>query len=160
MESTAIAKEDNEISSILEDIEITPFFQPIICIKTGKVFAVSLLFIGIGAALVTAMIFVYDLNIVLSIILTMVALFFLRGIVNLLVSYVPLKMKHVMDPGKSSMLINALMCFGAALMPFFTGWYMDNFGWQKYYILMLVIGIATAASLVVGVVKQGKRDLF
>ena len=39
MESTAIAKEDNEISSILEDIEITPFFQPIICIKTGKVFA-------------------------------------------------------------------------------------------------------------------------
>ena len=39
MESTTASNEEKEISSILEDIEITPFFQPIICIKTGKVFA-------------------------------------------------------------------------------------------------------------------------
>lgn len=131
-----------------------------LCNKTGRVFLVSVGFIGIAVAIMLAMIFVYDLNIVLSIVLTIGSLFFLRGIVNLFVSYVPLRMKHVMDAGNSSMLVNAIMCFGAALMPFFTGWFMDNFGWRNYYILLLVMGIATTLSLVVGVVKQGKRKLF
>lgn len=46
MKSTSVSGECGKIESILEDIEITPFFQPIICIKTGKVFAYEALVRG------------------------------------------------------------------------------------------------------------------
>ena len=34
------------LSSVLEDIEICPYFQPIICLKTGKIFAYEALIRG------------------------------------------------------------------------------------------------------------------
>ncbi len=130
------------------------------CEKHGHVFAVVSCFILICTVTLAAMIFTYDKNIVLVIILSIVTLFFNRGAVNTMSGYLPLKMKHVLNSGNSAMLFNAAACTGAAVMPVFTGFIMDEFGWQAYYTVMCFMSLILFCVLCVGAVKQGKKELF
>ena len=126
--------------------------------KTGKVYTICAAFFAICAVCMMAMIFVYDLNIVLAILLSLIMLFFNRAIVNLLTSYLPFKLNKVIDASKSSMMINAIACIGAAVMPFITGVIMDNFGWTAYYISMFSIAAPTTVIFIFGM-KYSKKLL-
>ena len=126
--------------------------------KTGKVYTVCSVFFAVCAVCMLTMIFVYDLHIVLAIAISLIMLFFNRAIVNLLTSYLPFKLNKVIDASKSSMMINAIACIGAAAMPFITGVIMDNLGWTAYYICMFGIAALTTVIFMFGM-KYSKKLL-
>ena len=115
----------------------------------------------IYAILAVLMTFFYDLHIVFAIIISIIALFFNRGIVNLIVGYMPFKLRDVIDAKKSAMLINAAACMGAALMPYLTGLIMDytnELGWVCYYAAMFITAIVSVLLLAFGILKQRKSE--
>lgn len=126
--------------------------------RTGKVYTVCSVFLAICTASMLAMIFVHDLSIVLAIVLSLIALFFNRGIVNLLSGYLPFKLNRIIAAGKSSMMINAVACFGAALMPYITGLIMDSFGWTTYYVCMFIVSAVVTVMFIFGA-KNSKKLL-
>ena len=130
------------------------------CEKYGHVFTVCSVFTVICAAILLLLAFFYDLHIVVAIVLSLLLLFFIRGIVNTLAGYLPLKLKHVVNSGNNAMIINAASCFGAAAMPFITGLIMDKLGWQSYYFITLGVCVLLLVVFVIGVGSQKKDHII
>ncbi len=107
--------------------------------RTGKIYNVCTAFLALCSMCMLTMIFLHGANLVLAIVLSLLSLFFNRGIVNLLSGYMPFKLNRVVPAGKTSLMINAVACIGAAVMPFVTGLIMDHFGWTAYYICMFAV---------------------
>ena len=130
------------------------------CEKYGHVFTVCGVFTAVCTAILLLLAFFYDLHLVLAIVLSLLSLFFIRGIVNTLAGYLPLKLKHVVNSGNNAMIINAASCFGAAAMPFITGLIMDKLGWQSYYFIMLGVCALLLLVFIIGAKSQNKDHII
>lgn len=131
-----------------------------ICKKKTNYFLVGSLFLAMGAVCSFGLIFTYDINMVAALLLSFLYLFFVRGVHIVFTAYIPMKMKHVVDVGKTSMISNAAVSFGAAAMPFVSGLVMDMLGWQKYYVVILGVSGVAALMLLAAALIQGKKKLF
>ena len=142
--------------SILVTI-LVPFAMipgPIIAAKSSEkhknYFGVCAVFGLLSFLFCLALLFLYSSNIVTALLLSAVALLFLRGLVNMVCTYIPLILKKSYDAGKLSMISNALASLGAGIAPFVTGLIMDSNGganWRGYYIFILAIGFMCVVSL-------------
>ena len=126
--------------------------------KTGKVYTVCTAFFAVCTVCMLTMIFMHATGLILALLISLIALFFNRAITNLLSGYMPFKLNRVISAGKSSMMINAIACVGAAVMPFVTGLIMDKLDWTAYYICMFIISALTTALFVFGI-KYSKKLL-
>ncbi len=135
-----------------------PIFANCMTEKSGTIYTVCAAFFAICTACLLAMIFTHDANIVIALLLSLIALFFNRGIVNLLAAYLPFKLNRVIDAGKSSLMINAIACIGAAMMPFVTGLIISKLDWTAYYIFMFAISAITTLLFAFGM-KYSKKLL-
>lgn len=124
--------------------------------RSGKIYHVCAAFLTCCTMCMLAMIFIYDLNIVVAIALSLIFLFFNRGIVNLLSGYMPFKLNRVVAASKTSMMINAIACVGAAVMPFITGLIMDHLGWRAYYICMFSVAAVITVMFIFGAKNHKK----
>ena len=137
-----------------------PIITNDVCERRDNLFAVNAFFMSISALLLFVLIFAYSINMVLVIVLLLVLLICNRGIINVMAVYIPLKMKHAIDAGKSSLIINAFASLGAAVVPFLTGLVMDCYSWKVYFIFTFLLVSLVVVLFAVGAIKQGKRKLF
>ena len=127
-----------------------PILATYSCEKHKNYFGVGTIFGIVSLVLSLGLFFLYDSNIVSAILLSAATLLFLRGLLNMVCTYIPLILKKSYDAGKLSMISNALASLGAGIAPFVTGMIMDTNGganWSGYYIFILAFGFMTVISL-------------
>ena len=118
--------------------------------KHKNYFGVCVVFGLCSLVFCLALLFFYSSNIVTAILLSATALLFLRGLLNMVCTYIPLILKKSYDAGKLSMISNALASFGAGIAPFVTGLIMDMNGganWAGYYLFILAFVVASSVVL-------------
>ena len=126
--------------------------------KTGKAYFISSIFFAVCTVCMLTMIFLYEANIIIALVCSLISLFFNRGIFNLLSGYLPFKLNRVISASKSAMMINAIACVGAAAIPFITGLIIDKLGWTAYYICMFALAAVTTVMFILGT-KYSKKLL-
>jgi sugar phosphate permease len=146
-----------------------PFLGNAMCEKDFNYFKVGLKLSIIIAIFAVAMIFTYDLNVygansvvslIVAIVGCLIVLFFTRAYMNVLMAYIPLRIRNMIETGKSSLITNACACVSAATAPFVTALIMDNFGWQALFIFIALICAILIVLLIFGSVWAGKRNFF
>lgn len=130
------------------------------CEKRNNYFAVSTFFVIWSALICIALALTYDKNIIVALLLSALYLFLVRGVGIVMTTFIPLKMKHIIDAGKTSLFSNAAASLGASVMPFISGLVMDKLGWSSYYIVICGVTVAFALMLGVCALVQGKKRLF
>ena len=128
-----------------------PFLAARSCEKHKNYFEVGALFGVISLFVSFGLLFLYGSNIVTAILLSAVILLLLRGLLNMLCTYIPLILKKRYDTGKLSMTSNAMACIGAGIAPYVTGVIMDANGganWGGYYLFILAFGIMSVIFLI------------
>ena len=137
-----------------------PFFSSYLCKKNNNYFAV-LIPLLIGAVIVMGlMIFLYDYSLILGIIMPVLILFLVRGVMNVLLAFLPLKMRGIIETGKSSLILNALACISAAIVPFISAIIMESWGWGAFFIFITIIGVVSLVLSIIGAIWASKRKFF
>lgn len=81
----------------------------------------------------------YKSNIILAIALSTLIVAFIRAIVAILSTYMPLKINDKINAATTSMIVNATASLAAAIGPTFLGGVIDVSGWTSFFIIMAVI---------------------
>ncbi|MBR2870934.1 MAG: MFS transporter [Clostridia bacterium] len=137
-----------------------PFFSSYLCKKNNNYFAV-LIPLLIGAVIVMGlMIFLYDYSLILGIIMPVLILFLIRAVMNVLLAFLPLKMRGIIETGKSSLILNALACISAAIVPFISAIIMESWGWGAFFIFITIIGVVSLVLSIIGAIWASKRKFF
>ncbi len=167
----------NWIPSLLKDIHGFPtslsilltMFMPIIVMlsniimynsfdKSGKIITKTGLLSLISLGLLLLMVFGYTWNFVFALIMCAL-LKYIPGCLSAgYGSYTTMKFKHYINSGTSSLIVNSGAAVAAGLMPFVTGFIMDMFGWQAYYIFMACIAFILVVLIFVGKIIIQKRN--
>ncbi len=137
-----------------------PFVSNYFCKKYHNYFAVLIPFLILATVVMSLMIFLYDYNLILGIIMPVLILFLIRAVMNVLLAYLPLKMRGLIETGKSSLILNALACISAAIIPFISALVMESFGWQAFFIFITVIGGLSLILSIIGAIWVHKRKFF
>ena len=137
-----------------------PFFSTYLCQKNKNYFFVGIPMMLISGVCALTMVFVYDVHILVAIIIPLVILFVSRGYTNVLLSYVPLKMRNVVETGKSSLILNAFGSLSAAITPFLSATLMENYGWEMFFAFLSVICCLCIVLLLIGSIWQKKKNFF
>ena len=128
-------------------IPLGMMFGPVLsgnmCEKHDNYFMVGFLFSLCALIMTGIMAIMYGTGIVTALALSVAILFCIRGVLNLLCSYIPLKLKKRYNAGKFSLIINAFTALGAAVIPSVTGKVIDSVSWTAYYVFMSVICIVS-----------------
>ncbi len=97
--------------------------------------------------------FVFNLNIILALVLSLFYIVFANGVKAIALSVTAFKMRKVMNVGAYSAISNAVASVSAGVTPTIIGAVIDNYGWQASYfvtfgltalvvLLMLLIDVA------------------
>ncbi len=126
--------------------------------KSGKIVTKTGLLSFLTFAMILLMIFGYSWNFVFALIMSAL-LKFLPGCVSSgYGAYALMKFKNYINSGTSTLIVNSGAAVAAGLMPFITGYIMDNFGWQSYYIFMAGIAFVLVALIFIGKIIIQKRN--
>lgn len=128
-------------------LPILIMFSPMIAMaqiqkKHKKVWHICFEFALFALLLAGIMISTNDVNIILSIAMIVGIVFFIRGFTNVVNTYLPLQMTHIMNSGTTSLIFNAASCVGAAIAPVLSGYIVDTFGWDYFFVTIAVACIA------------------
>lgn len=137
-----------------------PFVSNYFCKKYHNYFAVLIPFLILATVVMSLMIFLYDFNLILGIIMPVLILFLIRAVMNVLLAYLPLKMRGLIETGKSSLILNALACISAAIIPFISALVMESFGWIAFFIFLTGIGGISLIFSIIGAIWVHKRKFF
>lgn len=137
-----------------------PFVSNYFCKRFTNYFAVLIPFLVGSVIVMLLMIFLYDYSLILGIVMPVLILFLIRAVMNVLLAFLPLKMRDVIETGKSSLILNALACISAAIIPFITALVMESFGWQAFFIFITIIGGISLILSIIGAVWVHKRKFF
>lgn len=137
-----------------------PFLGNYLCQKNKNYFfVVTPLLIGAIFVMIT-LVFLYEVHLILAIVLPLTILFLIRAVMNVLLAYIPLKIRGAIETGKSSLILNAVACVSAAIVPFITAVIMDNLGWQAFFIFISIIGGISLILSLLGALWAHKRKFF
>ncbi len=116
-------------------------------------------FVGfITVTLLTLMIFVYDTNLVVALVMSALLRFFIAAYATSFSAYVTMKFEYHINGGSSALLVNALASMGAGLAPYFTGLIIEgSLGWRGYYAVLTAIAVVTLIVNLVGCIVIKKR---
>ena len=159
----------NWIPSLLKDIHGFPtslsilltMFMPIISMvagiamynsfdKSGKIITKTGILSLITLGLLLLMVFGYTWNFAFALIMCALLKYIPSCIGAGYGSYTTMKLKYYINSGTASLIVNSGAAIAAGLMPFITGYIMDTFGWQTYYIFMAGISLVLVALIFVG----------
>lgn len=137
-----------------------PFLGNSMCQKSNNYFA-SLIPLLLGASVLMILsIFLYDSHLIIAIALTISILFLIRAAMTIMLTYMPLRLRNIIETGKSSIILNALACISAAVVPFITALIMDAYGWTAFFIFISIIGIVSLLLSIVGAIWAKKKNIF
>ncbi len=127
-----------------------------LCEKTKSVDKISFVFSLISALLLGVLCFTFSKNMIIVIIVSVIMLFLVRGIINLLSAYVPLQLKNYVDPGTFSLIINATATVSAAIIPPLAASVIesDSNGWLYFFIMLTALALLSALMFGYSIIKN------
>lgn len=137
-----------------------PFFANHLCDKNKNYFVVGIPLMIVATIGSILMVFFYDIHIIFAILSSLVILFFVRGFMNVLLAYIPLKIRNYIETGKLSLILNAVACVSAAATPYFSALIMENFGWSSFFVMITVAGAVTLAITIFSTIWANKKKIF
>ena len=137
-----------------------PFLSSGMCKKFNNYFVVATIFSLIGLLLSIALVFLYDSSILIAIVVNILIMFFARGCINLVTSYIPLRIRGMFDTGSTCMLVNATACLSAAFTPLITAVIADNYGWKYLFVFICLASAVCFVATLLGVIWSKKKKIF
>lgn len=137
-----------------------PFFANLLSQKYKNYFSVGIPLMIITIVASTLMWLFYNISIIFAIVITLIVLFFVRGYMNVLLAYIPLKIRNFIETGKISLIENACACISAAITPFISATIIDNLGWSAFYLIILICAVATLLLTVFVIHWSNKKKIF
>ncbi len=124
---------------------------------TKNVFGSCIVAGAIAVVIMTVLVFTFKVSFVLLIVLFM--LLSLAGYVlgNTLTSILPLYYKKQLKSGQAAGIINACVYLGSTVSSLFLGSVVDNWGWQAFMIILLLIASIITIMALLGVIIK-KED--
>ena len=128
--------------------------------KTNKVYFGGALSGFATMILLGVMIFVYDTNLILVIIMCVLLKFFTAFFFGTYCTYTIMKYKNYVNVARETLINNALASFGAGIMPFIGALVMDLLNWKAYFIFLTGFALLTTLiALVLALVVKIKRNV-
>ena len=85
--------------------------------------------------------FSFSFRVWLTLLLSLIAIIFIRAIASLAAFEIPLKSVHLMNAGKLGAIINTFSAVGAAIASPIFGKVIDSGGYMIYYALLSLMGV-------------------
>ncbi len=120
------------------------------CEKHVNFVAVGLIYLTIASIISLIFVFIFDLNIVLSLVTLIAYLIIIQGAVTIVFSVISYKLCDYIDAGAHSGLMNAAGSFSAGFAPTIIGAIIQYYGWQFSYIVIFILTFII--TLIIGVV--------
>ncbi len=140
-ENFAMREETAILISVLAPL--TTMIGPIIairhCERHVNFVSVCFVYFIIASAISLAYVFIFDLNLVLSLITIIVYLIIIQGAVTIVFSVVSYKLCDYINAGAHSGLMNAAGSFSAGIAPTAIGATIQFSGWQFSYLVIFIL---------------------
>lgn len=95
------------------------------------------------------MAFVFNLNIIVALILSLLFVIGANGVKAICLSVMAFKMRKVMNAGAYSCISNAIASVAAGVTPFVIGAIIDNYGWQAYYVVTFALCVLVLVAMLI-----------
>ncbi len=115
---------------------------------------VPLVFISILMGTLMLLSFTYRINMVLTILISLIMLFCTRSLCSFFGTYTPLQYGKRIDIGKFTLIINAFAGLMGGVMPYAISFVLETAGWNVYFILLCILAAATLAMSVFAKVRE------
>ncbi len=125
--------------------------------KTKNVMLSCLLAGGLATAIGVVLIFTFQLNMPLLVVLFMALSLTAYTLSNTLTSVFPLYYKQQIKSGQAAGIINTFVYLGSTVSSTLLGGLVDNFGWQSFMICMSVCAVIIAGMSVLGLLLLRKK---
>ncbi len=159
IENFAMPTEYSILITLLLPLTMTP--SSIITIELSQRsksdYNVSIIFTTVITGLMVALLFGYSLNIVLTIIVSVLIFFGLRGLMSMIGTYFPLKYKDRIEAGKFSLILNAFAALVGGVMPYATAFVLENSGWTVYFIILCALSVIPLIMLTIARIFENKK---
>ncbi|MCQ2387585.1 MAG: hypothetical protein MJ066_03970 [Clostridia bacterium] len=126
--------------------------------KHENFFAVALVMYSISLVFSFLLIFLYNANIVLSIVLEIAYLIIANGARSMFGSIFVFKMRTVLDSGKTGLITNAVASFAAGIAPTIIGFIFDNFGWAKSYLVLFIMDVILVLMILFTILNEKRKS--
>ncbi|MBR3805193.1 MAG: MFS transporter [Clostridia bacterium] len=124
--------------------------------KNGN-FVTTIGYLGLGATSI-ALAFTYDLNVIYVILVCVLFICFAQAFKTLYNAVVTYEVKEVVDPGKYSLMFNAMASIAAGCSPTIMSLMFENFGWKFSFMSLAIASVSLA--LVFVLVKIAQKNMM
>ncbi len=140
-ENFGLAEETAVLISVLAPLATT--IGPIVAIKNCEnhinFVAVGFVYLAIASIISFIFVFIFKLNIVISLIVLIAYLIIIQGAVTIVFSVISYKLCDYIDAGAHSGLMNAAGSFSAGIAPTVIGAIIQYSGWQISYLVIFIL---------------------
>jgi sugar phosphate permease len=120
------------------------------CEKYTNFVIVELVYLILATAFALSMIFIYNVNAILSLLVLIIYLIIIQGAVTIIFSVISYKLCDYINTGAHSGLMNAAGGFAAGFAPPIVGAIIEtNNGWQLSYVFVFALTLIVVLSIVV-----------
>ena len=120
------------------------------CEKHTNFVIVELVYLLLATAFALSMIFIYNVNAILSLLVLIIYLIIIQGAVTIIFSVISYKLGDYINTGAHSGLMNAAGGFAAGFAPPIVGAIIEtNNGWQLSYVFVFALTLIVVLSIVV-----------
>ena len=109
------------------------------CEKHINFIAVGLVYFIIASVISFAYVFIFDVNLILSLSILIIYLIIIQGAVTIIFSVISYKLCDYINAGAHSGLMNAAGAFAAGFAPTIVGAIIEYSGWQISYLVVFII---------------------
>ncbi len=129
------------------------------CEKNSNFISVGLAYSIVASVFAFIMIFVFNLNIFVSLGVLIIYLIILQGLVTIIFSVVSYKLSHYINAGAHSGLMNAAGGISAGIAPPLIGAVIESAGWQINYVVIFAITllVAIASAILLFIFKHRRK---
>jgi MFS family permease len=124
--------------------------------KNGN-FVTTIGYLGLGATSI-ALAFTYDLNVIYVILVCVLFICFAQAFKTLYNAVVTYEVKEVVDPGKYSLMFNAMASIAAGCSPTIMSLMFENFGWKFSFMSLAIASVSLAIVFVL--VKIAQKNMM
>ena len=118
------------------------------CEKYNNFIVVGLIYLALATVFAFAMVFIFNINAILSLIVLIIYLIIIQGVVTMVFSVISYKLGGYINAGAHSGLMNAAGGFSAGFAPPIVGAIIEGYnGWQTSYIFIFSLTIIITISV-------------
>lgn len=128
------------------------------CEKYNNFIVVGLIYLLVATLFSLAMVFVFNINAILALIVLIIYLIIIQGLVTMVFSVISYKLGGYINAGAHSGLMNAAGGFSAGVAPPIIGAIIEKSGWQFSYIIIFAITLVVTLSIFAILLLINKKE--